>query len=338
MKTLVQTIQTFIGAFVLLPMFAIAQPLPKSMGWQEHSIAIEGVTRFYRVYLPQRMAEKAPAILLLHGGSQSMRKIFLDNANGTLAWLDIADREGAVIIAPNGTNRRTGDASGDMQAWNDFRNDAAVANVDDVAFLRRVVRNETERLRLDSARIYVTGASNGGMMAFRMLIEASDLFAGGAAFIANMPEDANKLPRPKRPVPLMIVNGTADPLVKWEGGVVARDVSRGATISTAATVAWWVDANRASRVVTRQSALPDIDPNDGCTLQLDEYAPTTGGAPVWLYTAKGGGHVMPSLRHELSDSRLVRRMIGTLCKDAEGAELAWKFFSASTLRRDPFGA
>lgn len=294
---------------------------------------MDGATRFYRVYLPQRLPERAPAVLLLHGGSQSMRKIFLDNAGGTLAWLDIADREGVVIIAPNGTNRRTGNASGDMQTWNDFRNDTAVANVDDVAFLRRVVRDETERLRLDPARIYVTGASNGGMMTFRMLIEASDLFAGGAAFIATMPEGANQLPRPKRPVPLMIVNGTADPLVKWEGGVVARDESRGATISTAATVAWWTEANRASRVVTRQSALPDLDPSDGCTLQLDEYAATPNGAPVWLYTAKGGGHVMPSLRHELSDSRLVRRVIGKVCKDAEGAELAWKFFSANAPRR-----
>jgi polyhydroxybutyrate depolymerase len=327
MKPFAQYLYALVFLLVLSPFFSVAQAAGSS-GWQDRRVTIDGVTRVYRVYLPARMPVRPAAVLLLHGGTQSMRKIFLSNAGGTLAWLDIADREGVVLIAPNGTNRLTGDPVGDVQAWNDFRNDVRLANVDDVGFLRRVVRDEAERLRLDPARIYVTGASNGGMMTFRLLIEASDLFAGGAAFIANLPEGASQLPRPARAVPLMIVNGTADPLVKWEGGLVARSEARGATLSTAATVAWWTDANRAARAVTRQSALPDLDPRDGCTLTLDEYAATPGGAPVWLYTARGGGHVMPSLQHELRDTRLVRRTIGNISKDAEGAELAWSFFAA----------
>ncbi len=35
---------------------------------------------------------------------------------------------------------------------------------------------------------------------------------------------------------------------------------------------------------------------------------------------------MPSIRHDISNSLIVRRLIGTVCKDAEGAELAWRFF------------
>jgi polyhydroxybutyrate depolymerase len=319
-------INRLIKCVILLSLFVAASASAANGSWQEHRVDVNGKSRLYQVYRPVTMRDGAPAVLVLHGGSQSMRKIFRENAGATLAWIDIAEREGAVLIAPNGTSRRNGDPSGDAQAWNDFRNDAKLSNADDVAFLRRVVGDETRTLKLDPKRIYVTGGSNGGMMTFRMLIEAPELFAGGAAFIANLPAGTQSLPRPSRPTPIMIVNGTKDPLVKWEGGLVARDESRGVTASTAETIAWWVKANGATPQVTRRETLPDINRNDGCQISLDVYAADRGGAPVWLYTANGGGHAMPSIRYEISDSPIVRRLIGTACKDAEGAELAWRFF------------
>jgi polyhydroxybutyrate depolymerase len=314
-------------ALAITPWLAFAKS-PAGVMWQERRVSIGGITRVYQVYRPANARDGAAAVMVLHGGSQSMHKIFSDKGGANLAWIDIADREGAVLIAPNGTHRRTARGTGDRQNWNDYRADTQRAKVDDVAFLRRVVEDETRAQRLDPKRIFVTGGSNGGMMTFRMLIDAPELFAGGAAFIANMPVGADNLPRPARPTPLMIVNGTADPLVKWSGGVVANDDERGATISTSETVAWWVRANNATLRTTQATALPDRDPRDGCTITLDAHNARPNGAPVWLYTANGGGHAMPSIRYDLPDSRLVRRMIGTACRDVEGAELAWQFFMA----------
>ena len=77
--------------------------------------------------------------------------------------------------------------------------------------------------------------------------------------------------------------------------------------------------------------LPDTDPADGCRIQLEVHDAGPGGAPVWFYSAVGGGHAMPSIRHELADSALVRRFIGPVCRDAEGAEIAWQFFRAKSL-------
>jgi polyhydroxybutyrate depolymerase len=316
----------FRGQFLFAALLIGASASAAAGTWQEHRVDVDGKSRLYQVYRPANMRDGAPAVLVLHGGSQSMRKLFGEKGGATLAWIDIAEREGAVLIAPNGTSRRNGDPAGDTQAWNDFRDQAAVRNVDDVAFLRRVVLDETRALKLDPKRIYVTGASNGGMMTFRMLIEAPELFAGGAAFIANLPEHPDRLPRPSQPTPIMIVNGTKDPLVKWEGGVVARDEERGVTVSTPETVAWWVKANGAAQQVTRRETLPDINRGDGCQITLDVYGANRNGASVWLYTAIGGGHTMPSIRYDIPDSRIVRRLIGTACKDAEGAELAWRFF------------
>ncbi len=294
--------------------------------WKEHRVTIDGKLRLYQVYQPNNFKDGAPAVLVLHGGSQSMRKVVSESGGGTQAWLDIAEREGVALIVPNGTNRRNGDATSDSQAWNDFRSDTKVSNVDDVTFLRRVVADETRSLKLDPTRIYVTGASNGGMMTFRMLVEVPELFAAGAAFIANLPENTEALQRPTKSTPIVIVNGTKDPLVKWEGGIVAGDSERGVTTSTAATVAWWVKANNATPQAVRREILPNLNRSDGCQITLDVHRAERGGAPVWLYTVEGGGHTLPSIRYELPDSRLLRRVVGNVCRDAEGAELAWRFF------------
>ena len=54
----------------------------------------------------------------------------------------------------------------------------------------------------------------------------------------------------------MIANGTLDPLVPWEGGMVGKD--RGEVISTRETVDWWIDANQADPNLVQVDILPDI--------------------------------------------------------------------------------
>jgi polyhydroxybutyrate depolymerase len=290
-------------------------------GWREFSINSGGLTRWFRIYIPASFAEGAPAVFLLHGGTQSMRKIFNDHAGGTNAWIPIADREGILLVVPNGVNPKNLDTHGDHQNWNDLRGEGKISSgADDVAFLRDLAAWTKDKYHYDPHRLYVTGASNGGMMTFRLLIEASDLFAGGAAIIANLPSRDN-LPVPSRPVPLMIVNGTNDPFVLWNGGQVAY--SRGETRSTKDTVSWWVKENNANPVAQEKS-MPDLDPTDGCHLSLTAYSPNTGGAPVYLYTVYGGGHSMPSLKYEFP--AIAGVLLGKICKDVEGAELCWDFF------------
>ena len=46
------------------------------------------------------------------------------------------------------------------------------------------------------------------------------------------------------------------------------------------------------------------------------------------YPLRGGGHNLPSARHALQDSWIVRRFIGVVCRDAEGPDLVWDFLSA----------
>ena len=89
--------------------------------WQESSLRVGELTRWYRVYVPRSLPEKAPVVLLLHGGCQSMRRIFSSGAVATKEWADLAETERFLLVVPNGTNPTTGDTRGDRQGWNDGR-------------------------------------------------------------------------------------------------------------------------------------------------------------------------------------------------------------------------
>ena len=300
--------------------------------WQESSIEYDGLTRWYRIYLPETDQEQIPLIVYLHGGTLSMRSLFSPLAGKSNTLLDIASQEGVALLVPNAVNSETGDTFGDEQNWNDLRPDQAAgqSKVDDVGFINALLDLILEDELIDPDRIFVTGASNGGMMTYRLLIETPERFAAGAAFIANLPDLPDTLPVPSQPTALMILNGSADPLVPWGGGVVAKD--RGEVISTAETVTWWISINHADPGQVETTFLPDLDSDDGCQIQRDYYPPGSRGEPVLVYSAWGGGHTLPLLTKPGLLTGLSDRIFGPVCRDADGILLAWEFFTSLGIR------
>lgn len=295
-------------------------------GWLEASIEVDGLTRWYRLYVPDTLPDNPSLVLYLHGGTLSMRSIARKYAGGNKEWIELADREGFILLVPNGVNANTGDTYGDEQNWNDVRPDSASGQtgVDDTAFLLILLDIVSSAYQVDQDRIYVTGASNGGLMTYRLLIEAPERFAAGAAFIANLPDPMEDISLPDHPAPLMIANGTEDPLMPWDGGVIAKD--RGFVISADETVEWWVYANQALSDQLESRLLPEINPDDGCQVRMDYYPAPEGGAPVLFYAVIGGGHTIPSIDHPGLENRLTRRLFGPVCHEVEANLLAWNFF------------
>ena len=332
-----------IGAIVVLalarPGTADAQllkstpPTPAAMaalGLKEVTLTSGNRERVLLVQEPANPASPAPVVVLLHGGTQSMRRMFAPQAGATLEWLAVARANNILLLAPNGTNAETGDAKGDTQFWNDFR-DAATARTTtagDVAFIREMLGWAHKTYKTDPARTYVTGASNGGMMTYRLLIETPETFAVGAAFIAALPAEIARVPKPARPTPLLIMSGTADPLVQWNGGPILGN--RGSVSSAAESLKWWIAANRAQLEPIGIEQLPHLDPKDTCSIERKTFAAQANGAPVVFYTNQGGGHAMPSMKHAIPDGWLVRRFIGHVCRDVEAADLTWDFFKQYT--------
>jgi polyhydroxybutyrate depolymerase len=257
----------------------------------------------------------------------SMRSLFSPLVDGTKIWLEIAEQEGVVLLVPNGVNAETGDTFGNDQNWNDFRPDQAAgqSTVNDVGFILALLDKIETEVPIDKNRIFVTGASNGGFMTYRLLIEAPERFAAGAAFIANLPDLDGGLPLPKLPTPLMIANGTDDPLVPWDGGIVGKD--RGRVISAEETVDWWVSANKADPNQLLSRYLPEINQDDDCQVRMDYYPAGEDGAAVLFYAILGGGHTMPSIDHAGLENRITQRLFGPVCREVEGVQLAWDFFN-----------
>jgi poly(3-hydroxybutyrate) depolymerase len=63
---------------------------PNSPGWHENSLEQPQLTRSFRYYVPQDLPANAPVVILFHGGTQSMSKIFQENAGGSQAWQPLA--------------------------------------------------------------------------------------------------------------------------------------------------------------------------------------------------------------------------------------------------------
>ncbi len=215
----------------------------------------------------------APTVVVLHGA--------LIGAERTLrrsGFAEAAAARGFAAVFPDGINRQ----------WNDGREHAPGAGVDDVGFLRRLIAELVHTRIADPARIYLAGISNGGMMTFRMLCEAAELIAGAGAIIANMPAAIGDGCRPARPVALAMFNGTADPLVPYAGGSVGFAGRRGQVWS----------AERSATFVARRNGCADppheavlaARPDEATKVVRLDWSQCSTGRTVTLYRIEGGGH------------------------------------------------
>jgi polyhydroxybutyrate depolymerase len=221
------------------------------------------------IVLPARQTQ-APAVIVLHGAAIS--------AQLTVAWTGFAEaagRRGFAAAFPEGNSL----------LWNDGRGDGLSAS-DDVGFLRGLVQELVMRRVADRSRIYIAGISNGGMMTFRMLCEAPELFAGAATVIANMPAAVGSSCKLQKPMPFLMFNGTADPLVPYRGGGVGFAGARGTVWSAERSAAFVARVNGcASRFVRPQAG----DPGPITVMRLD-WSRCSSGNTVSLYRVEGGGH------------------------------------------------
>ncbi len=323
----------FIVLFVLLFASQVnADRADLSPGWHESHILYDGLQRYYRYYLPDTIKPHPALVLVLHGGARSMRKIFRKRASGTQEWRTLADENGFVLMAPNGVNVETGDAKGDRQNWNDCRvavaGDNSASQADDAGFIARLLDWAQQQFGIDASRVYLTGASNGGMMSLRLLTGLGNRFAAAAVFIANQPQQTD-CAEPRFAVPLMLMNGTDDPLIKWQGGQIR---GKGPVLlSTPLTLDYWLRVNHADKQHAVETMLADNNTNDDSRIFKTVYPALEDGQPLWFYRVQGGGHTMPSIKHRVPF--IARWLVGNQNRDIEAAREAWRFMQQ--FRRKP---
>jgi polyhydroxybutyrate depolymerase len=296
-----------IFAIVLAFMFAA------SIGAAE-TIDIGGVKRTFITQFPD--ARPAPLVIVLHGNTQTGADI-----RTRTSWALVASRERFGVIFPDGLNH----------AWADLRPDSKragrvpPAGTDDVAFIVRLIEKYVADGAADPKRIYVTGLSNGGAMTMRLVCERADLFAAAATVIINLTEESAAACHPLRPVPILMMNGTADPLIPFEGGKGASRFAMDGFWSAMQTLAFW---RRVGGCETGNGAVTDLDDRD----RADQSTVTRIGSrcppprEVVLYRINGGGHRMPSTFSDARFPRIAAALLGPQNHDIDGAETIWAFF------------
>jgi polyhydroxybutyrate depolymerase len=257
------------------------------------------------------------------------------NGGGNAEWPAVADDHKFLLIAPNGVNVDTGDTSGDDQHWNDCRGDAILSDSqeDDVGFMSALLDWANDNFDIDLERVYATGASNGGMMSYRLARELGYRIAAIAAYIANIPA-ANGCYGPYYPISVLIINGEGeDHYMPWEGGCVTAKsgCDRGTVTSALATRDFWIEFNGCDPQSVETIDYPDLDPSDGCDVTSDLYVSGNQGTEVKFYTVWDGGHTVPSINHHHDPLFLKLLGLGKQNHDIEAAIEAWDFLSQHTL-------
>lgn len=310
--------------FVLLPDFLFGRTLHENK-----TIHVpDGRVRYFHYYLPARLPDHSPIVILLHGGSQDYTQILKKNSAQN-EWMKLSDEKKFLLIIPNGIEAGTGKADGTNQHWNDCRADAGAVETgaDDVEFINNLIDWAIRKYQIDSERVYATGASNGGMMSYRLATELSHRIAAIAAFVANLPQNS-ECTKPARPISIFICNGTKDTWMPWNGGNIIKN--GGSVLSARATRDSWIQLNSTTTLPSQTKKFNDLDPADGSIVRSELYDKGRQGTEVLFYTVKGGGHTIPSVRHLLRP--FVEWIVGPQNHDMESAREAWNFLSRHTLQ------
>lgn len=238
------------------------------------TIVHDGIERTYNVYVPSTYSSDnaTPLVLNLHGGGGNA-----DQQMASSAMNAVAEENGFLVAYPNAI-----DGSWDRGS--------------DLSFIDSLLHTIESEYAVDSARVYSTGWSQGGIMSYDLAATRPEVFAAIAP-VAGYSQTRNV---PNRPFPVMHIHGTDDVVVTVDGSTsvfgTVRPLIDDFLTETAA-------ANGCS-IEQTQTELPNISPDDDSTVSVlsfeecDTYTAATGDkivASVLYYRVNGGGHSWPVL-------------------------------------------
>ena len=232
------------------------------------------------VYVPRDYdpSIEYPLVVLLHGygAGGGAENLYLGLSNQTTA-------EQFILLVPNGTTDNVGSAF-----WNSDPIRSS-EEVDDVAYLRRLIDEAKANFRVDPRRVYLFGHSNGGFMSYRMACDASDVITAIASLNGMPPEDPSECD-PERPVSVLQIHGTLDDSVIYTGE--ATDDGSGypsapdAVERFAEAAGCDIDASEVGDPLDLDEELAGNE-----TTVLEYEAGCRRGLRAALWTIEGGGHL-----------------------------------------------
>lgn len=290
--------KTISAAFLLL--FIAAFVNLKAQTTISASFLFEGLTRNYRIYIPESYNSNNPVPLLfnLHGYSSNNleQELYAD-------FRPIADTANFIIVHPNGTP----DGNGQLN-WNNF----FFSQINDLGFLNALIDTISNNYSINANRIYSTGMSNGGFMSYDLACQLSNRIAAIASVTGSMLTAKLNACNPTRVMPVMQIHGTADATVPYIGNFALAPIET--------LVQTWAEKNNCNAQPI-QTEVPNVNTTDLTTATRFLYTGGTNGNTVEFYKITDGGHSWPGAPINVN----VTNMDFSACKEI------WRFFSQYSL-------
>jgi len=260
---------------VVLSISVVAIKLWPQAVLSKESFEFDGLTRTYLVHVPSSYDDNMPTplVIVLHGYTGTAEGI--ETLTGFTAK---SDKEGFIVVYPQGLVQRWNVGFGTLKF-----------DTDDVDFINELINRLEQKYAIDPNRIYVTGFSNGAMMAYLLGAELSDKIAAIAPVAGSIGAMMNNvleiIPDPSQPVSVIVFHGTGDTSVLYEGD---------GFLSVAESVAFWVRHNGCSINPQNETSF------DGQVIK-SVYSGGTNGTEVVLYTIVNLAHDWPTTPIKATD-------------------------------------
>ena len=281
----------------------------------DFSMIFDGEQRTYKVHVPMGYdaTSPMPLVIFLHGGGGSNESMYNEGID------KYSDTHKFIVVAPNGTSR----LKNKLLTWNagiwsggECCGYAANKHIDDVGFISALIDEIGAKFSIDGMRIFATGISNGGMMAYRLACE----LPGKIAAVAPVAPPA--IPQgcsPARPISIMHIHGTADPCSPYNGGAGGGCLLNTDTTFTALSAREMVDFWIGQDNITSNPTTIFQKGKAACTSQSNE------NIEVEFCSVEGGGHTWPDGNQYMPVGR-----IGPVSHDISFDQI-WEFFARHQL-------
>jgi len=296
-----------LGYFVYSP----APEVPRLSGKLiKGTIEVGELKRTYLTYTPEGLPQGAPLVVVMHGSGQNGAQMRRATGYG---FERLADEHGFAVVYPDGYE-------GYWNACNIVGDYSAnKLNIDDVGFLTGMLDKLASEIGVDRDRVFATGISRGGHMAFRLALEAPSRFRAVAAVAANVPTPENFKCKPagQGTSSVMIMNGTKDPLNPFDGGEVKLFglLRRGKVRSSRESGQYFADLNDITGAPETNETQVTDEAHVEQVLWRDDSK-----VEVELMAIHGGGHGMPQPYFRYP------RLLGPTPKEPNGPAVIWAFF------------
>ncbi len=299
----------------------------------QEEVEINEHTRTYVVHLPQGYDSQQhyPVVILLHGRDQDAAEMArLTHFN------EFADKDSIIAVYPNAVNGRWNFGANQLQPYRrgPYRRRGpfgpgypppgprqepgqrrpGAGPAEEFPFFHRMLDRLATHYSVDTRRIYAVGLGEGGFMALRMGCNMADRIAAIATVAATMPKTLNCIP--SRPIPVLLINGTEDHIVHYDGGRYRDGLLH--LLSAEDSAKEWARLNRCSEK-PNESKLPSLQKGSKDT-KVYLFDGCHENAQVALYAVKDGGHTWPGGEQYMSEKE-----IGKTSHALNANETIWSF-------------